>query len=341
MSDDHKSDEEPLIPSPRDSAPAPDPAPNPGEPTKAAATPGTAQPAASTASAPAVPVKPPAVPIDYAMRAPSKPFTIPAYTGCLFKMVLGFAVLIVMGYCALIALNPKAQKWATQGARDGTGGPTPFKAMNQILAIPAQAIGKTKDVVAASDARVGVLDKVIIDSEGKNRASTRSAVVDPFATTPAASGSGKAGRAPAPDAADSQGISKAALIAMNENQTEPPGSQAADGTEGQVPKPRPAPREAAPVKPLAPVKLAGGIVIANASPAGSPPAPHAFLYWVVNLSISGIHQGSPSRFLMNNRLVYEGQELNAALGITFDHLEFEKKLIVFRDKSGAIVTRSY
>ena len=32
---------------------------------------------------------------------------------------------------------------------------------------------------------------------------------------------------------------------------------------------------------------------------------------------------------------------NAALGITFDHLEFEKKLIVFRDKSGAVVTRSY
>ena len=340
MSDDHKPDEEPLIPSPRDSAHEPDPAPKPGEPTKAAAIPAAAQPTSPAAPAPSVPVTPPAVPIDYAMRAPSKPFTIPAYTGCLFKMVLGFAVLIVMGYCALIALNPKAQKWATQGAKDGTGGPTPFKAMNQVLAIPAQAIGKTKDVVAASDARVGVLDRVIVDSEGKNRTSARSAVIDPFAATPAASGSGKAGKAPAPEAADNQGISKAALIAMNENQTEAPGSQA-DGTEGQAPKPRPAPREAAPVKPLAQVKLAGGIVIANASPAGSPPAPHAFMYWVVNLSISGVHQGSPSRFLMNNRLVYEGQELNAALGITFDHLEFDKKLIVFRDKSGAVVTRSY
>jgi hypothetical protein len=274
------------------------------------------------------------------MRAPSKPFTIPAYTGCLFKMVFGLVVVLIMGYCALVALNPKAQKWATQGAKDGTGGPTPFKAMNQILAIPAQAIGKTKDVVAASDARVGVLNNVIVESEGKNLKSARSVVTDPFAPAPTPSGSGKPGPATDPTAAESQAVSKAALIAMNENLSEAPGSQA-EGSDGKEPKPRPAPREAAPVKPPAPVKLAGGIVIASASPAGSPPASHAFLYWVVNLSISGIHQGSPSRFLMNNRLVYEGQELNATLGITFDHLEFEKKLIVFRDKSGALVTRSY
>ena len=312
MSDDNKPAEEPQPPAAHDPAIAPV---NP---------------------APALPVQPPTVPIDYAMRAPSKPFTVPKYAGCLAKMIFGFAVMILMGYFALMALSPKARSWAT----DKKHAPTPFALLNQILAIPAQAIGKTKDVVAASDARVGVLNNVIIESEGKNLKSARSVVTDPFATTPTAPGPGNSVKATDSTAAESQAISKAALIAMNENVSEAPGSQA-EGTEGKEPKPGPSSREAAPTKPLAPVKLAGGIVIASASPAGSPPATPAFMYWVVNLSISGIHQGSPSRFLMNNRLVSEGQELNAALGITFDHLEFEKKLIVFRDKSGAIVTRSY
>ena len=100
---------------------------------------------------------------------------------------------------------------------------------------------------------------------------------------------------------------------------------------------------APPKEPAAPaeVKRPGGIVIASVSSAGSPAVRAAFFYWIVNLNISGVFQSPPHRIMLNNHLVYEGDELNAALGITFDHLEPANKLIVFRDKTGALVTRSY
>jgi hypothetical protein len=96
-------------------------------------------------------------------------------------------------------------------------------------------------------------------------------------------------------------------------------------------------------EPSAPVQvtLAGGIVIANAPVAGAPDARPAFLYWVVGQNVRGVNQSNPPRILLNNRPVIEGQVVNRALGITFDHLDPEKKLIVFRDETGAFVTRSY
>src|SRR5258708_7669752 len=63
--------------------------------------------------------------------------------GGLIKLLFGLTVLLGMGYFALMALNPKARAWATKGPKDGSGGPTPFKLVNQVLAIPAQALGKT------------------------------------------------------------------------------------------------------------------------------------------------------------------------------------------------------
>jgi len=294
---------------------------------------------------PPAPPKPPGPVLEYALPAAKKSWLpSPALIknlGCLFKMCFALAVALVGGYCALVALNPKAQKWATQGAKDGSGGPTPFNAVNQILAIPAQAIGKTKDVVAAGDARAGVLDGVIADSEGKNKkpaggggaALFAEPVVDPFASTPAGDkpkiSAARAAAAAGVDAKPAdQGVSRAALLAMSDKL---PG----------VPAGPPVP--AAPAEPAAPpeVKLAGGIVIATASPAGGPVVRASFLYWVVGQNISGVFQSSPHRIMLNGHLAYEGQEVNAALGITFDHLELTKKLIVFRDKAGALVTRSY
>lgn len=43
--------------------------------------------------------------------------------------------------------------------------PTPFAAINQALAMPGQMVGQAKAVVAKSDERTGVLDKVIVESE--------------------------------------------------------------------------------------------------------------------------------------------------------------------------------
>ncbi len=264
--------------------------------------------------------------------------------GCLIKMVFGLTVLLLMGYFALVALNPKAQKWATQGAKDGTGGPTPFKAMNQILAIPAQAIGKTKDVVAAGDARVGVLDGVIAEEEGKKKKKGAAAhvVTDPFASSaPAPAGAGvsparAAAAAEGEAGATEQGVSRAALLAMHEKLGELPDST--DPASQPTPvAPAPPPDPTAPAQ----VKLAGGIVIASASPADGPVVHSSFFYWIVNQNITGVFQSAPHRVMLNGQLVYEGDEINRALGITFDHLDPVKKVIVFRDKTGALVTRSY
>src|SRR6478609_9911904 len=287
-----------------------------------------AQPSATTPAQPAV--SPSNPPIDILMPTPKKPFTIPPYAGCFVKMIFGFTVLLVMGYCALVALNPKAQKWATQGAKDGSGGPTPFNALNQILAIPAQAIGKTKDVVAASDARVGLLDKVIA-TDDKKTARDAKPLADPF-SSPAAGGSSARAKAAAEGDSEDNRVSRAALLALAAKGD-------ADG---------PAPVAAHPVAPVAPpppgpaeMKLAGGIVLTNSSPAGAPAASAPFMYWVAGLTISGVSNSTPPRFLMNGRLVHLGDEVNKQLGVNFDHLDAAAKLIYFRDKSGAVVTRSY
>jgi hypothetical protein len=92
------------------------------------------------------------------------------------------------------------------------------------------------------------------------------------------------------------------------------------------------------------MKLPGEIIIAHASPAGAPRASAAFFYSIVKLNVSGITQGTggkPGRALINSRLAYEGDEINRSLGITFTQLDAANKLLVFKDATGAIVTRSY
>jgi len=278
--------------------------------------------------------------LAYTMPASKRPMmTIPTNLGCLVKMVFGFAVLLLLGYCALMALSPQAREWATKG-----GGPTPFKTLNQILAIPAQAIGKTTDMVVANDKRVGQLDGLIAEEEAKNRKSGGSRpVVDPLASP--APQTGKAGSArtvaESTDRAPPS-VSSAPLLALAEKN-----AASASGLEPQTSRltpqtstPRPTPQAPAPDSPEQ-IKLAGDIIIAHASPAGAPRAPAAFFFWIVNLNISGITQGKPARLLLNNRLAYEGDEVNRTLGVIFAQLDPANKLLIFRDQSGAIVTRSY
>jgi hypothetical protein len=304
------------------------PVPGSGPAQPAGTTP--AQPAATPSTAP-LPARASAAPIEYALPAPKKPFTIPAYAGCLVKMIFGFAVLIVMGYCALVALSPKARAWATQGAKDGSGGPTPFNALNQILAIPAQAIGKTKDVVAASDARVGLLDKVIATDDKKNVRDAKP-LADPF-SGPATPVSNARAKAAAEGDSEENRVSSAALLAL--------AAKSADATGPAPLSARPVPTVAPPPPGPAELKLAGGVVLRNSSPAGAPAASEPFMYWAAGLSISGVSNSKPARFLMNGRLVQEGDEVNKQLSVTFDHLDVAAKLIHFRDKNGAVVTRSY
>ena len=300
--------------------------------------------------------RPPGPVIEYSMPAQKSFIPSPALIrnlGCLIKLIAGFTVLICLGYFALVALNPKARQWALQGSKPGPGGappsgkgPTPFKVVNQILAIPAQALGKTDDVVKANNARVGQLDGLIKEEEGKAKGGPSGhsrPVVDPFstpATTAAATPGQAGGGTTAPADSSPAAVSSAAILALAEKNapaathSEPPASNPAS------PAPRPAPQPAAPDSPDQ-LKLPGDIVITHASPAGAPRASAAFFYFIVKLNVSGITQGKPARALINNRLAYEGSEINRALGIVFAELDAANQLLVFRDQTGATVTRSY
>lgn len=263
--------------------------------------------------------------------------------GCLFKLIVGFTVLLCLGYFALVALNPKARKWALQGTKPGPGGapptgqgPTPFKAINQILAIPAQALGKTDDVVKANNARAGQLDGLIAEEEGKAKggksARAFAPVTDPFASPAAPDKKSGAAAAETTEGSPSS-VSSSAILALAEKNT------AATAPPPLAPRPSVV-TIAAPDTPDQ-MKLAGDITIAHASPAGSPRASAAFFYWVVKLNVGGATLGKPARVLLNNRLTYEGDEVNRTLGLVFVELDPARKLLVFRDQSGAIVTRSY
>jgi hypothetical protein len=296
--------------------------------------------------------------IDYALPPRKSYLPSPALIknlGCLIKLVFGFMMLLLMGYFALMALNPKARQWATKGPKDGSGGPTPFKVVNQVLAIPAQALGKTDDVVKANNARVGQLDNLVAEEEAKAKGGTSGSafapVTDPFASP---AGTDKkagpaAGTAPA-ESAESQAISRAALLALAEKNAAtdpgPPAPPAEAKASPSVLSAEASAKAEAPAKESAPdspdrITLAGKVVIAHASPAGVPRASAAFFFWTVNLNVSGITQSKPARLLLNNRLAYEGDLVNRSLGITFVQLDAANQLLVFRDQSGAVVTRSY
>lgn len=324
-------------------------------PPSEAASPNASVPAQTAPAAEAKASSPEALatgkPIDYAL--PSKKSFIPSPAlirniGGLFKLIVGFTVLVCLGYFALVALNPQARQWVLQGSQPGPGGtapagrgPTPFKAINQVLAIPARAMGKTDDVVKANDARAGQLASVIAEEEAKAKgAKSGRPVVDPFASPPAPP-AGKKG-APTNAGATESGppsVSSAALLALAEK-------RAATGTPADPAGAATTPSPHAVVAPAAAetpnqMTLAGDIVISQASPAGAPRASGPFFYSIVKLNVSGITQGKPARALINHRLAHEGDEINRQLGIVFAELDPVRKLLVFRDQSGATVTRGY
>lgn len=245
------------------------------------------------------------------------------------KMLFGFGFLLVVAYSALVALNPRARDWATSA-----NGPTPFEFVNQILALPARLVGKTRDVVAANDARVGVLDRVIAADAKGTTGSAGKPLTDPFGPRVATPGMSAARAAAAGEVQDGNRVSREALLAL----------AAKDTAEVAPPQPAisdPVAADAAPAPGPTELKLPGGVVVANRSPEGTPLASRAFMYWVASLTVSGVSNSTPARFLMNGRLVREGDEANKPLGITLNHVDPAARLIYFQDKAGAVVTRSY
>jgi hypothetical protein len=66
-----------------------------------------------------------------------------------------------------------------------------------------------------------------------------------------------------------------------------------------------------------------------------------FRTFVANAKVSGVFQGTPARAFINGKLARAGETVDAALGIVFDRIDAEKRHIIFRDRTGATVTRRY
>jgi hypothetical protein len=66
-----------------------------------------------------------------------------------------------------------------------------------------------------------------------------------------------------------------------------------------------------------------------------------FRAFVANANIGGVFQGTPSRALINGRIIREGQVVDDTLGISFERIDSDKKVIYFKDATGAEVSRDY
>ena len=87
--------------------------------------------------------------------------------------------------------------------------------------------------------------------------------------------------------------------------------------------------------------IAPGISATNSNIAAMAEASVPFRSFVANAKIPGVFPGDPPRAMINNRLTRAGDIVDAGLGITFDGVDPDKRQIIFKDKSGAIVTRRY
>ncbi len=88
--------------------------------------------------------------------------------------------------------------------------------------------------------------------------------------------------------------------------------------------------------------IAPGVSATNDNISAAAEASPAFRSFVANAKITGVFPtANPPRVLINGRTVRGGDVVDSALAITFDSLDPEKKLILFKDKAGAVVTRRY
>jgi hypothetical protein len=331
----------------------------------------------------------------------------------LLKLFVGLTIMTLMLFYYLSISNP-----TIAAKMNSKAGLTPFKTVNEVLAMPAKVMGKTKDVVASNDERVADLDNVISLSEGNEKKRSRAqaiAYTPPAAVAEAPPVAAPTAGANAPTSAIGQifalpgqviGQTKA-VVEKNNSRTgvldgviaNPQGTVAptnkvggraagtADPAKPEKPPPpvntsvsadekdklaqslidfslaqgaeEPAagngtlqkPAVPTPAGPAAPVvatlaqpkrvQLGGGIAITSPAIADTVEAGESFITWAMNVKISGIFPGSPARVMLNDRLTRAGDSAHVRLGITFVGLDIENRLMLFRDKAGASVARSY
>ena len=107
-------------------------------------------------------------------------------------------------------------------------------------------------------------------------------------------------------------------------------------TDGDQPAEKAAPKSASTSATIAP-----GVSATTNEVEAAADTSTAFRTFIANAKISGVFQGTPARVMFNGRLARAGDTVEPTLGITFDGLDPDRKLILFKDKSGAVVTRRY
>jgi hypothetical protein len=78
------------------------------------------------------------------------------------------------------------------------------------------------------------------------------------------------------------------------------------------------------------------------SPPPAPPAPSPrFVRYAESIRVSGVFQGSPSRALIDGRIVRAGDLLDPALGIKFVAVDADTKHLILEEPSGARMRVKY
>jgi hypothetical protein len=76
-------------------------------------------------------------------------------------------------------------------------------------------------------------------------------------------------------------------------------------------------------------------------PEPPPPANEAFKNYIINLRVSGVFQGENARALLNGKMYHLGDTLDPVRKIEFYKIDADAKQLIFRDDTGAIVSRHY
>jgi len=116
-----------------------------------------------------------------------------------------------------------------------------------------------------------------------------------------------------------------------------------------VPEKAPVAVEPLPVEPTttervattATYEIAPGVTATTESIKAVPNASPAFRTFVATAKISGVYQGTPARAFINGRLVRAGEIVDEMMEIQLDSVDQATKSIVFKDSTGATVSRRY
>jgi hypothetical protein len=110
---------------------------------------------------------------------------------------------------------------------------------------------------------------------------------------------------------------------------------------GQEPPATPAPASDTTEVVMAQSNITSDVKVNNTRIGTSPAASAEFRLFVANAGIGGVFQGSPARAFINGRIVRAGQVVDNPLGIMFDRIDADKKVIYFKDMTGAEVSKNY